>query len=131
MRCQPHGSELKLQAAGRIRHPESFVTCTPMPPRLKVVTDPMVVVEVLSDGTVNDDFVVNSAEYRATPRIQRDVVLQQTHSDATVFARKGEDWMTELASGREAVFRMPEIGIQLAVRWRWPQSISAPLLLPM
>ena len=113
MRCQPHGSELKIQVAGRIRYPEAFVVCTPVPPRSKVVMNPVVVFEVLSDGTANDDLVVKNAEYRATPSIQRYVVLQQTHAGATVFARKGEDWVTELVSGREALLRMPEIGIEI------------------
>ncbi len=113
MRCQPHGSELKIQVAGRIRYPEAFVVCTPVPPRSKVVTDPVVVFEVLSDGTANDDLVVKNAEYRATASIQRYVVLQQTHAGATVFARKGEDWVTELVSGGEALLQMPEIGIEI------------------
>ncbi len=113
MRCQAHGSELKIQVAGRIRYPEAFVVCTPVPPRSKVVTDPVVVFEVLSDGTANDDLVVKNAEYRATLSIQRYVVLQQTHAGATVFARKGEDWVTELVSGGEALLRMPEIGIEI------------------
>ena len=113
MRCQPHGSELKIAVAGRIRYPEAFVVCTPVPPRSKVVTDPVVVFEVLSDGTANDDLVVKNAEYRATPSIQRYVVLQQTHAGATVFARKGEDWVAELVSGGEALLRMPEIGIEI------------------
>ena len=113
MQCQPHGSELKIQVAGRIRYPEAFVVCTPVPPRSKVVTNPVVVFEVLSDGTANDDLVVKNAEYRATPSIQRYVVLQQTHAGATVFARKGEDWVAELVSGGEALLRMPEIGIEI------------------
>ncbi len=111
--CQPYGSELKIEVAGRIRYPEAFVVCTPVPPRSKVVTDPVVVFEVLSDGTANDDLVVKNAEYRATPSIQRYVILQQTHAGAIVFARKGEDWITELLSGDEAMLRMPEVGIEV------------------
>jgi len=111
--CQPYGSELKIEVAGRIRYPEAFVVCTPVPPRSKVVTDPVVVFEVLSDGTANDDLVVKNAEYRATPSIQRYVVLQQTGAGAIVFARKGEDWITELVSGDGAMLRMPEIGVEI------------------
>ncbi len=110
---RPYGSELKIEVAGRIRYPEAFVVCTPVPPRLKVVTDPVVVFEVLSDGTANDDLVIKNAEYRATPSIQRYVILQQTHAGAIVFARKGEDWVTELLTGDEAMLRMPEIGIEI------------------
>ena len=111
--CRPHGSELKIEVAGRIRYPEAFVVCTPVPPRSMVVADPVVVFELVIYGTANDDLVVKNAEYRATPSIQRYVVLQQTHAGAIVFARKGEDWVTELVSGEEAVLRMPEIGIEI------------------
>ncbi|MBC7800845.1 MAG: Uma2 family endonuclease [Gemmatimonadaceae bacterium] len=112
-RCQPHGSELKIAAADSLRYPEAFVVCTPVPPRSTVVPDPVVVFEVLSDGSANDDLVVKNAEYRATPSIQRYVVLQQTHAGATVFSRKGEDWTAELVFGDDATLQMPEIGIEI------------------
>ena len=110
--CQPHGSELKIQVAdGHIRYPEAFVVCTPVSPRATVVTDPVIVFEVLSDGTANDDLVIKNAEYRATPSIRRYVILQQTHPGAIVFARKDADWITELVSGDDAVLDLPEIGL--------------------
>jgi Uma2 family endonuclease len=86
-----------------------------VPPRSTVVADPVVVFEVLSDGTANDDLVLKNAEYRATPSIRRYVVLQQTHAGATVFTRKGEDWTAESLSGPEAVLRMPEIGVDITL----------------
>lgn len=111
--CRPHGSHMKILVAGRIRYPEASVVCTPVPPHATVVTEPVVVFEVLSPGSTNTDFVVKNAEYRATPSIQRYVVLQQTHAGATVFRRKGEDWVAEPLSGDDAVLRMPEIGIEI------------------
>jgi len=110
--CRSYGSELKIEVAGRIRYPEAFVVCTPVPPRSTVVADPVVVFEVLSDGTANDDLVLKNAEYRATPSIQRYVILQQTHAGAIVFARKGEDWITEIVNDK-GVLHMPEIGIEI------------------
>lgn len=111
--CQPYGSELKIEVAGRIRYPDAFVVCTPVPPRSKVVTEPVVVFEVLSDSSVNEDLIVKNAEYRATPSIQRYIILQQTDAGAVVFARKGEDWISEPISGADANIRMPEIGIEI------------------
>jgi len=78
-----------------------------------VVTEPVVVFEVLSDSSVNEDLIVKNAEYRATPSIQRYIILQQTDAGAVVFARKGEDWISELVSGADAVIRLPEIGIEV------------------
>ena len=111
--CQPFGSELKLLVAGRVRYPDAFVVCTPVPPRATVVTEPVVVFEVLSDSTAGNDLVVKNAEYRATPSVQRYVVLQQASAAAVVFARKGEDWVTDLLTGDDAVLRLPEVGIEI------------------
>jgi len=114
--CQPYGSELKIEVAGRIRYPDAFVVCTPVPPRSTVVTDPVVVFEVISDGTAGDDLVSKNAEYRATPCIQRYIILQQTKVAAIVFSRKGEDWVTDLIAGGDALLRLPEVGIELPLR---------------
>jgi Uma2 family endonuclease len=111
--CQPYGSELKIRVAERIRYPEAFVVCTPVPPRAKVVTDPVVIFEVVSESSVTTDFVTKNAEYRATPSVQRYVVLQQTKAAAAVFWRKGEDWVADLLAGDDAILRMPEIGIEI------------------
>lgn len=69
--CQPYGNDLKIEVVGRARYPDAFVVCMPVAPRQTVVTDPVVVFEVLSDGTANTDLVEKNAEYRATPSIQR------------------------------------------------------------
>ena len=109
--CRPHGSHLKIEAAGRIRYPDAFVVCTPVPPGAKVVGEPVVVFEILSPGTANEDLVVRNADYRATPSIKRYVILQQQQAGAMMFTRKGEDWVTELVTGDGAILRMPEIGV--------------------
>src|SRR3954471_14121179 len=48
-RCQAFGANLKIEVAGRVRYPDVFVVCTPVPPRSTVVRDPVVVFEVLSE----------------------------------------------------------------------------------
>ena len=53
-------------------------------------------------------------DYRATPSIQRYVVLDQTRPIANVFSRKGEDWA--MATDRAAAATaMPEPGITLSL----------------
>jgi Uma2 family endonuclease len=89
------------------------VVCTPVPPRATVVSDPVVIFEVLGDDSATDDFVSKNAAYRATPSVRRYVVLQQTQAAAAVFSRKGEDWVAELLTGEDAILRMPEIGLDI------------------
>ena len=111
--CQPYGSDLKIQVAGRIRYPDAFVVCSPVAPRMTVVSNPVVVFEVLSESTLSNDLVVKNSEYRATVSIKRYVVLQQTSVAAMVFSHRGGEWATDLVAGKDAVLRMPEIGIEI------------------
>jgi Uma2 family endonuclease len=109
--CQPHGSHLKIQVAGRIRYPDAFVVCTPVPETATVVTEPVVIFEILSESTQNDDLLVKNAEYRATSTVAHYVILQQDRAGAFVFSRRGEDWVSELLTSTEAVIALPAIGL--------------------
>jgi Uma2 family endonuclease len=77
-----------------------------------VVTEPVVVFEVLSPSTASVDHIVRNGEYRDTPSIRRYVMLEQAQMAATVFSRQGDDWVGRVVSGA-AVLAMPEIGVEL------------------
>jgi len=111
--CKPRGSELKIEVAGSIRYPDAFVYCTTVAPGARVITEPVVVFEILSPSTEHVDLVVKNVEYRASPSIERYVVLQQMAAGATMYSRKGEDWVAETVFGEGAVLRMPEIGVEI------------------
>jgi len=102
-------------ATSSIRYPDAFVVCTPVDPRATVVLDPVVIFEVLSESSASEDIVVKNAEYRNTQSVKRYVVLQQTSAAAVVFSRKGEDWVTDLLTGADAILRMPEIGLDISL----------------
>lgn len=110
--CQVYGSDLKIQAAGSIRYPDAFVVCSPVRPDATVVTDPVVVFEVLSPSTANIDIGAKNQEYRDTPSIQRYVMLLQDRPQATVFARVDGDWVGHILSA-DTVLAMPEIGVEV------------------
>jgi Uma2 family endonuclease len=110
--CQPQGSHMKVQVAGHIRYPDAFVVCNPVPPRATVVTEPVVVFEILSPSTQEDDLITKNAEYRATPSVQRYIVLQQNFAGAMAFRRSGEEWVSDLVPA-DSILRLPEIGIEI------------------
>ena len=109
--CRPFGPNVKIIVDGCVRYPDVFVMCGPVSPAATVAEDPVIVFEILSEGTSQTDLIDKNREYRATPSIQRYVILQQTHKAAIVFARRGEDWLSEIVSGGDAVLDLPEIGI--------------------
>jgi Uma2 family endonuclease len=110
--CRQHGSDLKIEVVGRIRYPDAFVVCTHVAPDAKIVPDPVVIFEILSEGTERKDRITKNEEYRLTPSVRRYVMLEQDEAAATVFAREGERWVGTLLKG-DAVLSMPEIGIEV------------------
>jgi Uma2 family endonuclease len=109
--CRPLGPNVKIIADGRARYPDAIVVCRPVSPTATVAVDPVVVFEVLSEGSSQTDLIDKNREYRATPSIQRYVVLQQTHKAAIVFVRREDGWLSEIVSGDDARLDLPEIGI--------------------
>jgi Uma2 family endonuclease len=113
--CRAYGSELKIQTGESIRYPDAFVVCSPAPlGRTLVVTDPVIVFEILSESTSTTDRIVKNQEYRDTPSIQRYVIVEQTTMAATVFDRTADDWVGHLQIG-DTVLALREIGTELAM----------------
>lgn len=111
--CRVQGSSLKIEVAGRMRYPDAFVVCTPVNPTGKVITQPVVVFEILSDSTALIDQTVKNNEYRATESIQRYVMLSQDSMTAVIYERVGGGWVDSLVTDQTAVLAMPEIGVNL------------------
>ena len=110
--CQFFGSDLKIQVEGdHIRYPDGAVVCSPLPGGGTIIQDPVVIFEVLSPSTASKDRIVKAREYRATPSVQRYVMLEQDRIGATVYARAGDDWSFDILSNDE-VLSMPEIGVE-------------------
>jgi Uma2 family endonuclease len=75
-RCRAFGSDLKIGVAGSIRYPDVFVARTPGAGSQTVVSDPVVVFEILSQGSALTDRVIKNSEYRQTESILRHVMLE-------------------------------------------------------
>lgn len=110
--CRVLTSDLKLRVAGSIRYPDASVTCSRHPRGTTAIDDPVVVFEILSPSTALTDRVVKNQEYRATPSVQRYVMIEQDKVAATVFERAGDDWIGHLLT-QEATLAMPEIGVSV------------------
>ena len=124
--CEAFGEGLKIAAAGSIRYPDAFVACGPNANQAIEAMNPVVVFEVLSPGTASTDMVVKNQEYRATPSIQRYVMLSQDRIAATVYGRHGAEWVGTLVTEHDATLHMPEIGISLPLNDLYDGVIDPP-----
>ena len=100
---------------GRVRYPDTVVTCSPVSNDADVVPEPVVVFEVLSRSTAGVDRIVKHAEYEATPSIRRYVMLEDAAIAATVFSRDRTEWRGRLARA-DAVLAFPELAIEVPLR---------------
>jgi hypothetical protein len=67
--CRFYGSDLKIKTGDdHIRYPDGFVACTPGESASTVVSDPVVVFELLSPSTSAVDRIVKAREYQ--PRLR-------------------------------------------------------------
>ena len=110
--CQFFGSDLKIEVDGRIRYPDGFVVCSAGANKARVVHDPVVIFEVLSEAPSSIDRIAKNRDYAATASVQRYVMLEQDRVAATVFARAGDDWVGHVLL-EDATLAMPEIGIEV------------------
>lgn len=109
--CRIRGPTMKIEVMGRIRYPDAFVYCAPVPPTETDIKDPIVVFEALSAGTSRTDRIEELREYQATASIERYVIPEQDSIAAAVFVRHGTDWLAHALTA-DATLRLPEIEVE-------------------
>jgi Uma2 family endonuclease len=75
--CQVHGSNLKVRSpAEAVVYPDAFVRCGPIGDEVTVVDDPVLVVEVLSKRTRDDDMYGKHLAYWAIPSLRHLLLIE-------------------------------------------------------
>jgi Uma2 family endonuclease len=124
--CRFYGSDLKIRTGDHhIRYPDGFVACTPGEATSTVVSDPVVIFEVLSPATAAVDRIVEAREYQATPSVQRYVMLEQDRIGATVYARAGDGWTQDILIA-ESMLALREIGVALPLAELYEDLVFPP-----
>ena len=107
------GATSRFRTAGdHIRYPDGFVTCTGGENASTIVSDPVVIFEVLSPSTAATDRITKAREYQAMPSVQRYVMVEQDRIGATVYTRASSDWKHQILI-EDSVLVLPEIGVEL------------------
>ncbi len=101
-----------MEVAGRIRYPDAVVVCTPVDRGGTLLRDPVVVFEILSEGTAHTDIGAKNREYRDTFSVGRYVLLEQERVGATVFSRRGPEWLGQTLAADDPL-ALPELGVQM------------------
>ena len=114
--CQAYGEGMRVQVepGGRYGYPDVSAVCgerTFTTPKRTTLTNPALVVEVLSDRTEAYDRGEKLTAYRGVASIQEVVLLRQDARAAEVYRRTGR-WTLEEA-GREGEIELASVGAQV------------------
>lgn len=116
--CMPFFLEAKLEiGAGRDKimyYPDAMVSCRPEDRTDKVVRNPRLVVEILSNSTQHIDRREKAMTYQRVEAIEEYVLVAQNQPKVIVH-RRTEDWRPVLYSAMEAPVEFRSIGLHMAL----------------
>ena len=114
--CIVHGANLKVRAstANAVVYPDVFVRCGAPTGNLTSVDDPVVVFEVLSEGTSRDDLTRKRLVYKSIPTVKVIVYVSPDQYRLDI-VRRGPDgrFDDDVLEGSEELLELPEISARL------------------
>jgi Uma2 family endonuclease len=132
--CSVHGSNLKVvsRSAGAVMYPDVFVRCGERGSRRTVIDDPLVVFEVLSEGTARHDLIRKRIACEAIPSLRRIVYVAADEARVDMRVRDGAGhWLDENVQGLGAALALPELGIEVPLAEIYEESeVAEPRPLP-
>lgn len=115
-RCRPYSADLRIRvlATGLATYPDAAVICGEPerdPSSRTHVTNPTVVVEVLSTSTEEYDRGEKREHYQQIPALREYVLVSQNRRSVEVFRRSGAgDWEHRVHGSGDAV-ELPSLGV--------------------
>lgn len=115
--CQAHGSDMRVhvETTGLYAYPDALVVCPPLEGESEdVITNPVLIAEVLSPSTADFDRGGKFGHYRQIPSLQDYLVVYQDEPRVE-HHRRTEDgnWLLRELFGTEHVLEIASLGISL------------------
>ena len=118
--CQAHGSDMRvhIEATGYQAYPDVTVVCPPFDDAsAEVVTNPILLVEVLSPSTAEFDRGGKFGHYRQIPALQEYLVFWQDEARVEQHTRTAEGlWLLRDVVGLEQTLQLASLKQPLALR---------------
>ena len=113
--CRVDVDDLKVVTGTAVMYPDVLVICRPLAPDDDRVTDPTVVVEVLSPTTERHDRIAKWREYQRIEALQHFVVVEQKERRIEVYTRTGAGWELAIIEPPEDEIVLDAIGAKLSL----------------
>jgi Uma2 family endonuclease len=116
-RCRSFNSDgkIRVRLPGQIRfyYPDASVVCRRNPGDSPFQDEPVVIVEVLSQGTRRIDQGEKKDAYLTIPSLRVYALVEQESPEVVVFRKTAQDFVREFYAGLDSVIPLPEIDIEL------------------
>jgi Uma2 family endonuclease len=120
-RCQPFNTDLrvKIEASGLYTYPDLSVVCGEdhhVDKEMDTLTNPTVIVEVLSDSTEGYDRGKKFEHYRQISSLQEYILVSQSGPRLEQFLRQANnEWLLREAFGLNATLTLPSLEITISL----------------
>lgn len=96
--------------------PDVMVVADRFQPGAKAATEPVIVIEVASIGTIGRDWWEKRLAYKRFSSLQHYALVLCERPCVQTFDRSGTAWTTRVVEGLDAAFAIPTIGVSLPLR---------------
>ncbi len=116
--CRAMNSEIKLHVASEnsFLYPDAMVVCGEVSKSIKdpnAVTNPKVVIEVLSKSTATYDRGDKFFMYRQIASLQEYVLIEQEKPQVEIYKREGDLWQISRVTGLEHSLHLPSVQLEI------------------
>lgn len=118
--CQVFPSDLKVQveANSLFTYPDIAILCDKpsfIENRTDAITNPTIIIEVLSPSTMDYDRAGKFILYRALPSLKEYILISSTEHRFEKFVRQGENWLLSEVRSAEETVNIETIGFQITL----------------
>jgi Uma2 family endonuclease len=96
-------------------YPEVVVTCRPLAPDDDRLSDPTVIIEVLSPTTETHDRIRKWREYQMIASLQHFVLIAQSERRVEVYTRQPSGWQLAVVEPPDDTVALPALGASLSL----------------
>ena len=117
--CQPYNSDLLVRIAIgddlRFYYPDATIYRGPVDETARVIDDPSVVFEVLSESTARTDTGEKRMAYLTIPTLEAYVLVDSADREVTVWCKTGGNWSPEVFTRPEDTLTFASADCSLSV----------------
>lgn len=112
--CQVFMSDMKVRVGDDFYYPDVVVSCTPTNGVYYFVSDPVVIVEILSPSTERQDRLEKRLAYQKLHTLREYVLINQDKMRMEIYRRVSDGWELEQIDERDEL-RLEAVGLAMPV----------------